>query len=280
VSGGSVAASLNESSPDLIIGKVLGATETGLFNKALGLTTMVKNLVMLPLWKVLLPYFSERSRSGENIASVYLRVVSLVTGFIWPALLVAGIAADPIVRLLLGEQWLGAIPLARILCIASAIAAVSSPLSSLLVGRSRADLYLRTAVVACLLRVAFLTATAPFAIEAVAWGFVVSSLAYVGYGAHILRRYMEIGTRQLLKSAQRSAMLTAAMVPFSVGAIWISAQLALSPINTLLTVSIASAACWLLTVSRIHPDAATEMRRIVNKLAPLMRFRRHEGKVS
>lgn len=274
MTGGSLAGSANESAPDLVIGKVLGAADTGMFNKALGLATMINNLIMQPLWKFMMPYFSQKSRSGENVGPIYLRIVSVVTGFTWPALLAAAIAADPIVRLLLGSQWLEAIPIARILCVAVAVGAAFSPIGSLLIARSRVDLYLHVATLAFVFRAAFLLATVWFGLQVVAWGFVGGALANGAYAAFVLRRHMSIGVRDLLRATERSAMLALATAPFAAGAMWLASNYALPSILSLIAVGAATGGSWLAIVSRIHPDAATEVFQVVRKMTDRLRLGR------
>lgn len=274
LTGGSLAGSANEAAPDLIIGKVLGVADTGMFNKALGLATMLNNIVMQPLWKFMMPYFSQKSRSGEDVKPIYLRIVSVVTGFSWSALLVAAIAADPIVRLLLGSQWLDAIPIARILCLSVAIGAAFSPFTSFLIARSRVDLYLRCAVLAFVFRVGFLLATVSFGLQAVAWGFVASALANGAYAAYVLRGQMSVGVRALVHACRRSALLVAAIAPFSAATMWLADEFGLLPVFSLPAVAFVSAACWFAFVSRIHPAAATEVFQVTRRVTERFRFSR------
>lgn len=274
VTGGSLAGSANESAPDLIIGKVLGVADTGMFNKALGLATMLNNLIMQPLWKFMMPYFSQKSRDGEKVGLIYLRIVSVVTGFTWPALAAAAIAADPIVRLLLGSQWIAAIPIARTLCIAVAIGAVSAPLSSFLIARSRADLYLRAASLAFVFRVGALSATVAFGLQAVAWGFVCGALANGIYALHLLNRYMAIDAPNVLRATARSAGLVVATTPIAAAAMWAASAYALPPLLSLMAVGAASAGAWLAAVSRVHPLVASEVFRIAGRIPGGLRFAR------
>jgi len=272
VTGGSLAASANESAPDLVLGKVLGAFETGIFNKALGLATMINNIIMQPLWKFVMPYFSQKIRSGEDIRPAYLSIVSLVTGFMWPALLTAAIAADPIVRTLLGEQWVEAIPAARILCLAMAIRAAFAPLTSLLISQSRADLYLRVAMVGFFFRCSFLLGTVWFGLSAVAWGFLGAAFANGAYDAQLLRRNMSIGLRDVLYACKNSFVLSLVVVPFSAVATLMAAGWA--PPISLLAVALASVGSWLSAISSIHPMVADEVFHSISRLTGRRRVSR------
>src|SRR3546814_7174749 len=79
-------------------------------------------LIFEGLQPVLLPALSEKVRRGEDLREVYLRAMEYVTVLYWPFLAMLGLMADPIVRLLLGDQWLTVIPLVQIFCGTSAFA--------------------------------------------------------------------------------------------------------------------------------------------------------------
>lgn len=274
LTGASLVGSANDSAPDLIIGKVLGAADTGIFNKALGLTTMINNIILQPLWKFMMPYFAQKNRDGEDVSIIYLNTVSIVTGLMWPALITAAIAAEPIVRLLLGPQWLDAIPLSRILCLAAGFGAAFASFGSLLIASSRADLYLRVATVGSGVRVGFLLVAVWFGLEAVAWSFVVSAIVSGAYSAFLLRRDMAISTRDLLIACKKSAWITATVAPFALAAAWLSAVFELSSLLSLPVIVTVVATAWMATARRIHPQAAQEAFHLLDLVRGHLRFRR------
>ncbi len=106
-------------SPQLIVARVLDFTSVGLYGRALNITQMFDRAVLEVLNPVIMPAIVARTRAGEDLKPVYLRAVGLLTAVQWPFLIFTAMMADPIVRILLGSAWLEAVPLVRMLCIAS-----------------------------------------------------------------------------------------------------------------------------------------------------------------
>lgn len=110
---------LFEAFPRLILGRVLGFGEIGLFSRAISLNQLPDRLVLSAVQPVLLPALSAHARNSGTLKGPFLTGLSYVSGLQWPALAMIAILADPIVRLLLGPQWLAVIPLVRIVALAN-----------------------------------------------------------------------------------------------------------------------------------------------------------------
>jgi O-antigen/teichoic acid export membrane protein len=110
---------LYDSMPRLILGRFLGFSAVGIFSRSVSLTQLPDRVFLSAVQPVILPAFSARSRAGEGIVEPYLLGISFVTALQWPALLCLAVLADPLVRLLLGPQWLEVVPLLRIIALAS-----------------------------------------------------------------------------------------------------------------------------------------------------------------
>ncbi|MGV8988305.1 MAG: oligosaccharide flippase family protein [Cypionkella sp.] len=104
--------------PRLILGRVLGFGEVGLFSRAVSLNQLPDRLLLSAVQPVLLPALSAHARNSGALKAPFLTGLSYVSGLQWPALAMIAVLADPIVRLLLGDQWLAVIPLVRIVALA------------------------------------------------------------------------------------------------------------------------------------------------------------------
>jgi O-antigen/teichoic acid export membrane protein len=105
--------------PQLIIGRLLGFNAVGLFGRAVGVCQLPDRLFTNALMPVLLPALAEHARSSNDLKPVYLRSLTYTTALQWPILLCLAVLAEPVVRILLGEQWLAAAPLVRIMALAA-----------------------------------------------------------------------------------------------------------------------------------------------------------------
>lgn len=107
--------------PDLVLGKVQGTHEVGLYSRANGLVGLFQQVVGPAVSYNALPFIAQHHHAGTPLAPLLARTTSYLTGLAWPAYLVIGMFAEPIVRLLYGQTWVQAVPLVPILCVAAAV---------------------------------------------------------------------------------------------------------------------------------------------------------------
>lgn len=108
-----------QAAPDLIIGRVLGVGAAGLYSRANGLIGLFGNIILDALQPVLLPALAAQARRGENLRAPYLLAIECYTALFWPYLVMCALMAEPVVRLLLGPNWLEVAPVLRILSLAA-----------------------------------------------------------------------------------------------------------------------------------------------------------------
>jgi len=109
------------SAPDLIIGKILGMSAVGFFNRGSSLLQMLHRTLIEGLRPVLMPYFSQVQRNGENPANAYIMMLTVTLAIIWPCYFFILFEASTLIILFFGDQWLVSIPILQLMCIAAAI---------------------------------------------------------------------------------------------------------------------------------------------------------------
>jgi O-antigen/teichoic acid export membrane protein len=83
---------------------------------------VAERIVFGPVLAVALPEFSRQVREGHDLKFSYLRALTLISVVHWPGMIMIALLARPIVLVVMGHQWLDAIPLIRIYCPASIFA--------------------------------------------------------------------------------------------------------------------------------------------------------------
>lgn len=101
-----------------VVGLVHGATSLGLYNRAYQLVVTPLSQVQAPVTSVAIPVLS-KIQEDQGRFSAYLVRGQLALGYpISLGLGLVAVAAEPITELLLGEQWLAAVPLLQLFAIA------------------------------------------------------------------------------------------------------------------------------------------------------------------
>jgi O-antigen/teichoic acid export membrane protein len=122
--GGNLAASylifnLNRNADNILIGWHLGAQPLGLYSRAYNLLMLPVRQLSGPTASVAVPSFSRLQGDPERLARYYLRTANLITWISAPIFGFLFVAAEPVIALTLGHQWLGAAPVFQILAISA-----------------------------------------------------------------------------------------------------------------------------------------------------------------
>lgn len=204
-----------ESFPRLVLGRVLGFTAVGLFSRSVSLTQLPEKLLLNAVQPVVLPAFSASVRAGRGLGDSYVLALTLVASLQWPALLCLAIFAEPVVLLLLGDQWTGVVPLLRITSLAGMALFPASLAFPVLVAMGRVrDLALLNLFLVPVTMVTFIV-SAQFGLMAVAWSLTVLNPLNGLATLVVIRRRVPFAIGDLLRMLSRSlaAALCSAAVP-------------------------------------------------------------------
>lgn len=98
-----------------LIGRFLGETSLGLYNRAFILIKQPVGLVVQTVSRVLFPAFSRIQSEIERLKKVYLFSVSSVVLVVFPICCSISVASEQIVNIMLGEKWAAAVPILQVL---------------------------------------------------------------------------------------------------------------------------------------------------------------------
>ena len=194
-----------DSIPYLILGRVLSFDAAAIYNRGVMLCRLPDKVFLGGLSSVILSAFSRELRNGKALHTVYLRSIQLLTGVVWPALLLLAILADWVVQVLLGSQWLAATPVVRIIAIASLFsfsAHLNHPI--LLASGATRDILRRSLIIwpvsAVIIAVASLGGLET---ASLAWVLTMPFQAYVSL--RFVQRHIDIGWKETAAALLPSA---------------------------------------------------------------------------
>lgn len=98
---------------NLLIGRVWGSVELGLYTKAYQLVLFPVQQINSPITSVALPSLSRLQDDPEQYRAYYYKAITLITSIGMPVIAFMFAAADKVILLLLGEQWLEVVTIFR-----------------------------------------------------------------------------------------------------------------------------------------------------------------------
>jgi peptidoglycan/xylan/chitin deacetylase (PgdA/CDA1 family) len=209
---GNLANMAGTSAPDLIMGKVLNMAAVGYYSRATGLVQLFARLISGALTPLVLPYFSQVQREGKPLTRPYLMAVEHLTALAWPFFACLLVLAYPIVRALYGATWDASVPVARLLCLASSLSALTlfAPQAMVASGGLRSSTLCNLFVQP--IRIIAVLVSAPKGMVAVAGSIVVAEAIALMINSFFLYRVVGVRSREVLRACTRSLLITAASV--------------------------------------------------------------------
>lgn len=187
---------LYTNSYSLIIGKVFSASELGFFNRSYTLaqfpSTNFTNIVVRAVYPIQCRYQDDM----PQLRNIFLKYMRISCYLIFPVMVGVAALAEPLVRVMLTDKWLPAVPFLRILCIAFMWDPIMKINHNMLTVKGRTDYFLYAEIIKKILAFIILLSTIPFGVTIMCWGLVLYSFTDMGVIIYFSRKITLIGYRR------------------------------------------------------------------------------------
>jgi PST family polysaccharide transporter len=164
---------------NLLIGRIWGASQLGLYSRAYQLLLLPIDQISAPISAVAVPALSRLADSPERYRQAYLRIVAKVAMVTMPLMAFMIVTSDWMVRVILGSQWMGVSPLFAWLGIAGLVQPLASTAGWLFITQARTrEMFQWGAIGSAILMVA-ICAGLPWGALGVAISYSLSNLLIV-----------------------------------------------------------------------------------------------------
>ena len=197
-----------EQVPYLVLGRVVSADAAGLLSRSMMICQLPDKFLLGGSAAVAMPAFAAASRQGRPLAKPYLTALGWATGLLWPAHIVLAILAYPVVDLLLGSQWHGAVPLVQIMAIGSLFAFSFEFNYAVLVavGAIR-DAFVRALIVFPIAAVLVGAAAYFGGVQATAWSLMIVAPFHAYVALQFVRRRLGLRWADVGVAVRKSALV-------------------------------------------------------------------------
>jgi O-antigen/teichoic acid export membrane protein len=171
---GNVLAFVNTRAVDIMLGKISGPRELGIFNLAYEIASIPSSALIAPINRAIYPGYAKKADDLVVLRQSYLEVMSFVAALAMPAGVGLGAVATLLVPVVLGPKWLAATPVLIVLSLYGILLALKSNnhYVYLAVGKPRIATYLAAAQTLFLIPL--------IALGSARAGALGAALAYVG----------------------------------------------------------------------------------------------------
>ena len=203
---------LNTKMDEIIIGRLRSTTEMGYYNVGADIAATPVQELIYPMTRVWEPAFAKLAADPQTLERTYRWVISAVAIVAFSVSAGLALVAHDFALIVLGEKWIPAVPVIRILAIAAGLAAMTMPMASVL--GATADPRISAALGAMrtvLLLAAMLPAAMWYGLPEVAGGRAVATGVALLVSFLVFERVVRLPPLTLLRSVVRPLLAALAM---------------------------------------------------------------------
>jgi O-antigen/teichoic acid export membrane protein len=259
------ASTLNNSIPDILLGKLGTARHVGLFSRANSTVSIFSYVVGSTMNYGAVPYMAQTWHRGESLAPILARSTLLLTGIGWSALALTAVLGNDIVTALYGAKWVECVPAILPLVLAAFITLAFNyaPMAVTAIGRPYLSAF--PVVVTLATRIGFGVLLFDGSLRGFAWALFLATIASAPVTLYQQSRYFGFTATMMFRT-----LLPSAVVALGTGACaWLLATLlpaALPALARLLVMALPLAIVWYLLLRATRHELVGEVHRLA---APL-----------
>lgn len=167
-----------QSLSDLIVGRQFSTAQLGFVSQGKKYPQAVGSMLDGAIQPVMLSAVAHVQNDLSYVKRFVRRALKTSTFLIVPAMAMFALVAEPLVRMLLGEQWLSAVPFLQMYCFVYALLPIHTTNLQALNGMGRSDLFLKLEIVkkACGIAVLLFAAFVLRDVYAIVAGYMITGI--------------------------------------------------------------------------------------------------------
>lgn len=182
-----------------LIGRYFNSASVGYFTQATNVTNFLSRFISTTLQGVTYPILTSIKEDREELIRIYKLLITGTMLISLPALFGFCSIAEEFVLIFLGKQWLPAVQVIQLLCIARMFTPISAINMNILNAIGRSDLFLKVDLSKLPITLGTLFIAIPYGIVGIAWGMLASSLISFFINAFYPGRLFGFGAIRQLK---------------------------------------------------------------------------------
>ena len=160
----------------LIIGKLYPASMLGYYTKGQEFPSALVSNINSSIQAVMFPAYAKNQDNRPMVKQIMRRALVTSAFLVFPAMAGLAAVAEPLIKLLLTEKWLIAVPFLQIFCAVYALWPIHTVNLQAINALGRSDVFLRLEIMKKVVGVSVLAITVPIGIYAMALGSVVAGI--------------------------------------------------------------------------------------------------------
>ena len=196
---------------NLIIGKVYSAASLAYFDRGKQFPSLIIDNIKSSIQSVLFPVLADQQNSKSSVKQIVRRSIKTSTYIIFPLVIGLAVSADPLVRFLLTDKWVGAIPFIQIFCMMYLLMPMQIANMEAIKALGHSGTSLKLETIKKIIELLILIITVPIGVYAIAWGLVVYNLFSIFINTYPNKKLLEYDLSSQIKDVIPALLVSLAM---------------------------------------------------------------------
>lgn len=183
---------------NILIGKFFSVRSLAFYERANTFNEYPVSILTSIIARVSYPLMAKMQMEKERLAAVYQQLLQFTFFITAPLMLGAAAIAKPLFLLVLGTQWLPAVPFFKIICLASMLYPIHAFNINVLKVSGRSDLFLKLEIIKKIIVVISILIAFQFGIYGLVWSSVITSFLSLVINTHYSSEIINYTTKNQL----------------------------------------------------------------------------------
>lgn len=157
----------------LLIGRIYTPSVLGYYNRGQQFPKVIVTNIDGSIQSVMLPTLSAYQDNKKRIKEMMRRAIVTSSFLIFPIMFGMMAIAEPLVKIILTDKWIPAVPFMQIFCISFALMPIHTANLQAINAMGRSDIFLKLEITKKIIGIIILAATIPFGVYSIALGEVL-----------------------------------------------------------------------------------------------------------
>ncbi|MED3781063.1 lipopolysaccharide biosynthesis protein [Heyndrickxia sporothermodurans] len=195
----------------LFIGKLYSPAMLGYYNRGKQFPELIVTNINGSIQSVMLPALASYQDNKKKVKDMMRRSIITSSFIMFPIMVGLAVTAEPMIRLLLTDKWLPAVPFLQIYCASFALWPIHTANLQAINALGHSNIFLRLEIIKKAIGLIILISSIPFGIYALAWGVVITGVISTFINAYPNLKLLNYSYREQIKDIIPSFCLSLIM---------------------------------------------------------------------
>lgn len=202
---------LNSNLRNLLIGKMFSPATLGFYNRGDQFPNFLISNINGSIQSVMLPTLSSYQDDKQKVKAIVRRAIVTSAFIVIPMMVGLAVIAEPLVKILLTDKWLPAVPFLQIFCAVYALWPIHTANLQAINALGRSDIFLKLEIIKKILGLIILAISLPFGVYAITLGILVGGILSTFINAYPNLKLLNYSIREQWKDITPSLLISLLM---------------------------------------------------------------------